>query len=118
MFFERCRTLAELKAEYKRLAMLHHPDMGGDLETMKAVPGVLEDPAPMVEVKSLDDSAVTLTVRAWAKTADFWSVYFAGIQSVKEAFEKAGVEIPFRQVDINIRQIPAQLLGSASNNLV
>ena len=88
------------------------------LETMKAVPGVLEDPAPMVEVKSLDDSAVTLTVRAWAKTADFWSVYFAGIQSVKEAFEKAGVEIPFRQVDINIRQIPAQLLGSASNNLV
>lgn len=37
MYFENCATLEELKAEYKRLAMLHHPDRGGDLEIMKAV---------------------------------------------------------------------------------
>ena len=37
MFFDRCRNLSELKAEYKRLAMKHHPDLGGDTETMKAV---------------------------------------------------------------------------------
>lgn len=30
-------TLEELKKEYKRLAMLHHPDMGGNTETMKAI---------------------------------------------------------------------------------
>lgn len=30
-------TLEELKQEYKRLAMLHHPDLGGDTETMKAI---------------------------------------------------------------------------------
>lgn len=74
------------------------------LETIAAMPDVLADPAPMAEVKSLDDSAVALTVRAWAKTSDYWKVYFAGIQAVKEAFDKAGVEIPFRQLDINIRQ--------------
>ena len=79
------------------------------LEAIKGVPEVLEDPAPMVEVKSLDDSAVTLTVRAWAKTPDFWKVYFAGIQSVKEAFDRVGVEIPFRQIDVNVRQLPQNL---------
>ncbi|MBQ7737022.1 MAG: hypothetical protein IJT62_04230 [Oscillospiraceae bacterium] len=36
-FFANCRTLDELKAEYRRLAMKHHPDRGGDAETMKAI---------------------------------------------------------------------------------
>lgn len=36
-YFEHCKTLDELKKEYRRLAMIHHPDVGGDLETMKAV---------------------------------------------------------------------------------
>ena len=30
-------TLDELKAQYRKLAMLHHPDRGGDLDTMKAI---------------------------------------------------------------------------------
>ena len=64
--------------------------------------GVLADPAPMAEVKSLDDSAVALTVRAWSKTPDYWNVYFAGIQAIKEAFGRAGVEIPFRQLDVRV----------------
>ena len=75
------------------------------LEALKAVPGVLEEPAPMAEVKSLDDSSVTLTVRCWVKTPDFWKVYFAGIQGIKEAFDKAGVEIPFPQLDVHVRKI-------------
>lgn len=36
-YFEHCKTLDELKKEYRRLAMQHHPDVGGDLETMKAI---------------------------------------------------------------------------------
>lgn len=80
------------------------------LETIKSIQGVLEDPPPMAEVKSLDDSAVLLTVRAWARTPDFWSVYFAGIQAVKEAFDKVGVEIPFRQMDLYIKDMPKQTL--------
>ena len=72
------------------------------LEALAAVPGVLSDPAPMAEVKSLDDSAVTLTVRAWSRTADYWGVYFAGIQGVKEAFDRAGVAIPFPQLDVHV----------------
>lgn len=35
MFFKGFSTVEQIKAEYKRLARLHHPDLGGDLETMK-----------------------------------------------------------------------------------
>lgn len=37
MFFTHCNTLDELKAEYRRLAMRHHPDRGGDTETMQRI---------------------------------------------------------------------------------
>lgn len=72
------------------------------IETITSIPGVLADPAPMAEVLRLDDSAVTLTVRVWAKTADYWNVFFAGNRLVKEAFDKAGVAIPFPQLDVHL----------------
>ena len=35
-FFE-CKTLDEIKAQYKRLAKQNHPDMGGDTATMQEI---------------------------------------------------------------------------------
>lgn len=37
MFFEKCKSSEDLKEEYRRLAMLHHPDRGGKTETMQAI---------------------------------------------------------------------------------
>ncbi len=36
-FFNDCQTIEEVKARYKHLAKLHHPDCGGDTETMQQV---------------------------------------------------------------------------------
>ena len=36
-YFSDVKTLNQLKAQYRRLAMLHHPDRGGDGEIMKAI---------------------------------------------------------------------------------
>ncbi|MBO5556539.1 MAG: J domain-containing protein [Oscillospiraceae bacterium] len=38
-FFENCKSLEELKAEFRRLVKKYHPDCGGDAETMKDGPG-------------------------------------------------------------------------------
>lgn len=36
-YFKNCKTLEQLKAEYKKLALKNHPDCGGDEEVMKAI---------------------------------------------------------------------------------
>lgn len=36
-FFENVKTLDELRKEYRRLAMLFHPDKGGDTATMQVI---------------------------------------------------------------------------------
>jgi hypothetical protein len=37
LFFKQCQSLDEAKREYKRLALMHHPDRGGDTSTMQEI---------------------------------------------------------------------------------
>lgn len=37
MFFDKIKTRSELRTEYRRLALLHHPDHGGDVAIMQAI---------------------------------------------------------------------------------
>lgn len=36
-YFKNCASLSDVKAEYRRLVKLHHPDLGGDTATMQAI---------------------------------------------------------------------------------
>ena len=71
-------------------------------EALKTVPEVLQDPVPAVAVASLDDSAVVINVRPWSTCADYWTVYSAAQVAITEAFEKAGIEIPFPQLTVHM----------------
>ncbi len=64
---------------------------------------VLDDPAPFVRVGAHGASALQIKARAWTKSADYWTVYFDVIEDVKTAFDKTGIEIPFDQLDVHIK---------------
>lgn len=74
------------------------------IETVAGIPGVLTNPAPMAEVKSLNDSAIDLSIRMWVANPDYWSVFFAANQAVKEAFAAKGIQIPYPQIDVHVDQ--------------
>lgn len=51
-FFKNCHTLEDLKKEYKRLAMIYHPDReGGDLETMQMINNEYDELFPLLKNK-------------------------------------------------------------------
>lgn len=70
-------------------------------ETVARIPGVLAEPAPAVAVASLNDSAVQINVRPWVKSSDYWAVASATLTAVKMELGKAGVKIPFPQIEVH-----------------
>ena len=74
------------------------------MDIMKAHPFVLDDPEPAVVLTELADSSVNLALRPWTNTENYWAVKGDIAKSVLEGLPKAGVEIPFPQVDVHMRQ--------------
>ncbi|MBP5445950.1 MAG: mechanosensitive ion channel [Acholeplasmatales bacterium] len=64
---------------------------------------VLKDPSPFAQISEYGNSSITFTVRAWVKATDYWNVYFAIMEQVKEEFDNNGIQIPFNQLDVTIR---------------
>lgn len=58
---------------------------------------VLKDPAPFVALGALTPSSVDITVRAWAKTDDFWPVYYALNKRIYAEFEQEGLHFPVKE---------------------
>ena len=63
---------------------------------------VLATPEPNIKVHELGDSSVNFICRPWAKTSDYWAVYWDITRKVKERFDAEGVTIPFPQRDVHI----------------
>ncbi len=53
----------------------------------------------------LANSSINLQLRAWAKTENMETVKNSLTAGILEAYTKEGIEIPFPQMDINIRGI-------------
>ena len=75
------------------------------LDTISKHPLVLreENKAPFARVISYGESSVNLTVRAWCKNEDYWTVFFDLTEEIREAFEKNGITIPYNQLDVHIK---------------
>lgn len=72
------------------------------LELAKSYPKVIEEPAPVVVVTALADSAVSLELRVWAKNSDYWDTFFYLNQAVYDKLNEKGIQIPFNQMDVHI----------------
>ena len=63
---------------------------------------VLKDPAPFVGVVEMAESSVNLVVRPWVKTPDYWDVFFALNENLKNRLDAEAIPIPFPQTDIHL----------------
>lgn len=55
----------------------------------------LKDPEPFCQVNNLGDSSVDFLVRVWCKSSDKFSFEADMKRQVKEALDRAGIDIPF-----------------------
>jgi small-conductance mechanosensitive channel len=74
------------------------------MDAMKAHPLVLDEPEPAVALTELADSSVNLSVRPWTNTENYWAVKGDIAKAVLEGLPEAGIEIPFPQIDVHMKQ--------------
>ncbi len=60
--------------------------------------------APLVGLKSMDDSAVQIVVRGWTKSEDYWDVFFLLNEKFYSTLPQKGVNFPFPQLDVHIKK--------------
>ena len=73
------------------------------LDVAKSAKGALSDPEPVCVVYSLGDSSVNIRQSTYCNPPDYWDIYFYNMEQGKKALDKAGVNIPFPQMDVFIK---------------
>ena len=65
------------------------------------VDNALLEPAPFAAVDSYGDNAINYTLRFWAKTEDFWDVYYKVNQRVKDIFDEQGIPMTYPHLNVH-----------------
>lgn len=71
-------------------------------ETARENELVLKQREIFVFVADLDSSQVTMGLRVWTNTSDYWTVKFSLTEDIKNKLDKNGIEIPFNQLVIHM----------------
>lgn len=86
-------------------------DYDADLQKAREVllelakdPRVLADPAAAAVLSTLGDSSITVSLRCWTKTADYWDVVFMLNEMARDRLKAANIDIPFPQRVIRVMQ--------------
>lgn len=64
----------------------------------------LEDPKPFVNINVHNSSSIDIVTRVWVKAEDYWNYYWLMMESVKFAFDKNNISIPYSQLDVHLKQ--------------
>ena len=73
------------------------------LKTAQSDPLVLSDPAPMAFLASCGDSGINYTLRAWARSSDFFTASTRMTQAVYEAFLRENITVPYNRLEVTLK---------------
>lgn len=65
---------------------------------------IFAEPEPYIMISSFEASSVDLTIRVWCKASDYWTINKYLLEQIKKSFDENGIEIPFNQLEVAIKQ--------------
>lgn len=64
---------------------------------------ILKTPEPIVRMSAHNSSSISIDVLVWVNNADYLTERYNMTEAVKAAFDENGIEIPFPQLDIHVK---------------
>ena len=74
------------------------------MEAVLADGRVLAEPEPFVGIQSFGESSVNYVLRVWVENADYWGVYYALNEAVRESFARSGVEMTYNHLNVHLKR--------------
>lgn len=98
--------------ELRRLDLSFPITNGTDLDRAKALIDrvvtesgyIINEPPYSVRVRSFGESGVELFLRAWLKSADYWTAYYDITEGTRESFVKEGIQAPERHINVRLME--------------
>ena len=95
----------------RRLELAFTLPYGSDVEKIKQIlleeaakqEVALKDPAPFARLVSQDAHGLTFKLRVWVESANYWTLNFDLLEAIHLRFGQEGIEIPFNQLDVHIK---------------
>ena len=75
-------------------------------EAVAAIPQILDDPAPAIWLSEYQSSSIQYVVRVWAATEDYWDMYYALLEEVRESFARHQVEMTYDHLNVHLVEKP------------
>lgn len=72
------------------------------LELLGTQEMVLRERPIDIYVNSFDPSAISIGLRVWTETENYWTLKWKLLEEIKEEFDRNEIVIPFDQLDVNI----------------
>jgi len=66
-------------------------------------PLVLQEPASFATLENFGDSSLNMRLYAWTLPENYWKTIFSLNEGIYNAFREEGLEIPFNQMDVHIK---------------
>lgn len=61
---------------------------------------VVDKENTFVRVSAYNDSTISYTMRAWCKSADYWTVYYDLMEGVKKTFDQVGITMVYPYLNV------------------
>ena len=81
------------------------------MKAIAAVPGLMSEPAPVIQLETYGDSAITYNIRVWCPAASFIDCKYALNEQLYAAFRESGVAMTYPHVNVHMVPDAARQAG-------
>lgn len=74
------------------------------IEILNSDKRVKQDPAPVVYLTSMGESAVNISARAWVDNADYWGVFFDLNERIYKELPERGFNFPLPKLSVHVEK--------------
>ncbi len=71
------------------------------LEAIRADPRIFAEPAPFVGLQEYSANDIKYVTKSWCAGEDYWPVYYAMNERVREVFDKYGIEFSYPHIVVH-----------------